>query len=473
MKTVIIGAGPAGLTAAYQLSKATADVDVFEADGCVGGLSRSFKLWDQTVDLGPHRFFSQDRRVNEIWLEVARRDYAMVNRQTRISYQGKLFQYPLEAMDALTKLGLLKAVLCVGSYAAELASPTIQNGSFESWVCSRFGRRLYEIFFKTYSEKLWGIPCTELDADFAAQRIKKFSLSAAIKGALFPHNKTKHRTLVDEFAYPTGGTGMIYERMAKAVSERGGRVHLKTPVKKLLTDGNAVTGIELVSGEKMPCDQVISSMPLTVLVSQLDGAPPAVINACRQLKFRNTILIYLEVLNENPFPDNWIYVHNPDLQFGRITNFRNWVPQICGDSPNAILALEYWCNSEDEFWKRDDEQLMNQARAEIIKSGLVSRLDKLGRSLVFRIPKSYPVYHRGYQPHLKVIQDYLATFTGLQVIGRYGSFKYNNQDHSILMGRLAAENILQKQKHDLWGVNTDYESYQEECAISEAGLVTA
>ena len=190
-------------------------------------------------------------------------------------------------------------------------------------------------------------------------------------------------------------------------------------------------------------------MPLTVLVNQLDGVPTAVADACRQLKFRNTILVYLEVLNENPFPDNWIYVHNPELQFGRITNFRNWVPPICGDSPHAILALEYWCHSDDEFWQRDDQKLMEQARAEIVKSGLVGSLDKLGRSLVFRIPKSYPVYHRGYQPHLQVIQNYLATFTGLQVIGRYGSFKYNNQDHSILMGRLAAENILRKQTHDL------------------------
>lgn len=471
MKTVIIGAGPAGLTAAYQLSKATPDVRVYEADACVGGLSRSFPLWGQTVDLGPHRFFSQDRRVNEIWLEVAGRDYAMVNRQTRISYQGKLFQYPLEGWDALSKLGPLEAVRCMGSYTKELASPTAQDGSFESWVCRRFGRRLYEIFFKTYSEKLWGIPCTELDADFAAQRIKKFSLSAAIKGALFSQGKKKHRTLVDEFAYPTGGTGMIYERMAEGVTQRGGQVNLKTPVKKVLTNNNTVVGIELASGENVPCDHVISTMPLTVLVSQLDGVPPSVVQACRALKFRNTILVYLEVLDENPFPDNWIYVHNPDLQFGRITNFRNWVPQICSGSQNTILALEYWCNSDDEFWSRDDEKLTGQARTEIVKSGLVSGLEKLGRSLVFRIPKSYPVYHRGYQPHLRVIQEHLANYTGLQVIGRYGSFKYNNQDHSILMGRLAAENILQSQKHDLWGVNTDYESYQEACTIAEAGLV--
>jgi len=471
VKTIVIGAGPAGLTAAYQLSKSTSEVAVFEAANCVGGLARSLSLWGQTVDLGPHRFLSEDRRVNELWLEVVGKDYAMVNRQTRILYHGRLFKYPLEAFDALAKLGAIEAGRCLSSYARGWISPTLQDGSFESWVCRRFGRRLFEIFFKTYSEKLWGISCRELDADFAAQRIKKFSLSAAIKSALVPSVRQKHRTLADQFAYPTGGTGMVYERMAGTICQRGGEVHLQAPVKRVLTNCGRVVGIELASGKTLACNHVISTMPLTVLVMQLDNVPAEIVDACRQLQFRNTILVYLEVLNENPFPDNWIYAHSPELCFGRVTNFRNWVPQLYGESPNAILAMEYWCNADDEFWRRDEKVLIAQAREEIVKSGLVKDSKKLGRGFVFRIPRCYPVYHRGYQAHLRVIKDYLSGIAGVQVIGRYGSFKYNNQDHSILMGRLAAENALRGGKNDLWSVNTDYEIYQEACSITETGLV--
>jgi protoporphyrinogen oxidase len=473
MKSIVIGAGPAGLTAAFQLSKYTSEVAIFEAADCVGGLARSLNLWGQTVDLGPHRFFSRDRRVNELWLEVVGHDYAMVNRQTRILHQNKLFQYPLATFDALTKLGPVEALTCLGSYFGEWLSPTKSDGSFENWVCQRFGRRLFEIFFKAYSEKLWGISCRELDADFAAQRIKSFSLGSAIKNALLPGKKIMPRTLVDQFAYPFKGSGVVYERMAEAVRRRGGQLHLKAPVRKVLTFQKKVVGVELFSGEKQSCDHVISSMPLTTMVMQLDDVPPAVSTACRQLQFRNTILVYLEVLNENPFTDNWVYVHSPELSFGRVTNFRNWVPSICGDSPHAILALEYWCNSDDEFWKRDDQKLIDQAKIEIVKSGLVGGPNKLGNSHLIRIPKSYPIYRNGYNEHVMLIRAYLDTIEGLQVIGRYGAFKYNNQDHSILMGRLAAENIVQQKGHDLWGVNTDYETYQESCTITESGLVSA
>ena len=469
MRTIIIGAGPAGLTAAYQLSKETPEVAVFEAGDCVGGLARSIRLWDQTVDLGPHRFFSRDRRTNELWLEVAGRDYAMVNRQTRIFYRGELFQYPLEAFDALAKLGFVEALKCLGSYSREWVRSTPQKASFEDWVCHRFGRRLFELFFKTYSEKLWGIPCHELDADFAAQRIKKLSLSEAVKSALFPETRKKHRTLVDEFAYPLGGTGSIYERMAEAIRRRGGEVCLKAPVKRVLTEAGIVSGVELVSGKRLACDQVISTMPLTLLVMQLPGAPQEVVSACRRLEFRNTILVFLEVLNENPFPDNWIYVHSPELRFGRVTNFRNWVPELHGANPNAILAMEYWCDANDGFWKKDEQGIIALAREEIIKAGLVSRANKLGRSFIFRIPRCYPVYRRGYQEHVGVIKEHLQTISGLQVIGRYGSFKYNNQDHSILMGQLAAENILWQENHDLWRVNTE-DAYQESSAITATGL---
>ncbi|HEX5222623.1 MAG TPA: FAD-dependent oxidoreductase, partial [Verrucomicrobiae bacterium] len=349
-----------------------------------------------------------------------------------------------------------------------LRSANRENGDFESWVCRRFGRRLFEIFFKSYSEKLWGISCDELDADFAAQRIKQFSLPAAIKNAFFKNGE--HRTLVDEFAYPTGGTGMIYEGMAEAVRRAGGRIFLNTPVHRVLTRHGRVNGLELGDGTVRKYDHVISTMPLTQLVTRLPDAPSLVLEAARQLTFRNTILVYLEIADSNLCPDQWIYVHSPELRTGRITNFRNWVPQLYGESRNTILALEYWCNEEDEIWHQSDAALTALASREVVATTLVKSPSLVLNGFVYRIPKCYPVYRRGYKELLRPIQEYLSGIHGLQVIGRYGSFKYNNQDHSILMGLLAAENILKNAGHDLWRVNADYDTYQEGWKITETGL---
>jgi protoporphyrinogen oxidase len=484
MRVGVIGAGPAGLAAAYQLSKAHYEVEVYEASGAVGGMARSIHLWGQTVDLGPHRFFSRDRRVNELWLDVVGQGgYGMVKRRTHILYQGKLLRYPLEAFDALTKMGIIEAVRCLSSYAFSRKNAKLDSGdrtkngstqdasaTFEDWVSQRFGRRLFEIFFKTYSEKLWGIPCHELDADFAAQRIKKFSLSEAIKNALNKNGNT-HRTLVDEFAYPFGGTGMVYERIAERVRNNGGRIFLNKPVRRIVTERNGVVGLEFEDGTSQECEHIVSTMPLTLLVERIPHVPTEVIEASRRLTFRNTILVYLEIKNLKGCEDQWIYVHSPGLQTGRITNFRNWVPQLCGSSSNTILAMEYWCNDTDDMWRADDIDLINLARKEILLTRLVSDVSQIQNGAVYRIPRCYPVYRRGYQEQVRVIQQFLRTISGLQIIGRYGSFKYNNQDHSILMGILAAENICGNRGHDLWTVNADYDTYQEGCRISETGLI--
>jgi protoporphyrinogen oxidase len=471
MKIAVIGAGPAGLTAAYCLSKTQPGVEVYEAADTVGGLARSLRLWNQTVDTGPHRFFSRDKRVNELWLEVVGRDYSMVNRLTRILYGRKFYSYPLRPFETLANLGLVEAARCLASYAGERFQPTPPDGTFESWVRGRFGRRLFEIFFKTYSEKLWGIRCDELDADFAAQRIKQFSLGAAIKGAFAARHRAAHRTMVEQFAYPNEGTGMVYTRMAQAVASRGGRVHLRTPVEAVLTEKNRITGLRLPDGTVKEYDHVISTMPLTLLVQRLPETPPEVLAASKGLTFRNTILVYLEVAQSDLCRDNWIYIHSPDLRAGRVTNFRNWSPQLYGDSPNTILALEYWCHDGEELWLKKDAELIALATREIIATALVKDAGLVKNGLVYRIPRCYPVYRCGYKKLLQPIQEYLSRVDGLQVIGRYGAFKYNNQDHSILMGLLAAENILKNAKNDLWAVNSDYDNYQEGCLITETGLV--
>lgn len=469
MRIAVIGAGPAGITAAYQISKENPEVDLYEAGASVGGLAKTIELWNQRVDLGPHRFFSSDSRVNKLWLEVAGQDYDMVDRLTRIYYKGKFFHYPLKAIDALKNLGLMEAAACMISYGKEKLNPTKPDGSFENWVVSRFGRRLFEVFFKTYSEKLWGISCKELDADFAAQRIKKLSLMEAIKNAFTGGKNNKHRTLIDQFAYPIGGTGMIYERMADFIRQKGGNVYLQTPVKRVLARDQTVYAIELENGTVKEYDQVISSMPLTLLVKRLPEVPKEIYDLAGKLTFRNTILVYLNVQAKDLFPDNWLYVHSKELKMGRLTNFRNWVPQINGEEPSTILTLEYWCYDHDDFWTRDDAALIELAKKEARETGLIKNAE-ISDGIVYRIPKCYPVYNQGYKDKLKPVEAYLKTIRNLTVIGRYGAFKYNNQDHSILMGLMAAENVLHNKGNDLWEINTDYENYQEASVITKTGL---
>lgn len=469
---IVIGAGPAGITAASRLSQSGREVIVLEADERVGGLAKSITLWDQTVDLGPHRFFSNDKRVNQWWLSVIGRDYRMVNRLTRIYYRKRFFHYPLQALNALKNLGVVEAVGCMMSYLQEKCrprKPADKLEAFSDWVISRFGERLFNTFFKTYSEKLWGISCDDLDSDFAAQRIKKFSLGEALK-SVFSTVKSNHKTLVDRFAYPLGGTGVAYERMAETIKRNGGQVLTSTPVRRVLQEGGRVTGVETADGRRFASDHVISTMPMTLMARSLGDVPPQVEQALSHLKFRNTILVYLLVDRADLFPDQWLYIHSPDLRTGRLTNFRNWVPHLHGDSPKSILALEYWCYENDPEWSQSDDELIRLATDEIESTGLLhgARVEE-GR--VLRLPRCYPVYSRGYKQHLIPCVEWLKTFQGLQVIGRYGAFKYNNQDHSILMGLLAAENITKNAGHDLWSVNTDYESYQESAIISESGLV--
>lgn len=473
MKIAVIGGGPAGLTAAYQLSKelgkSVETLDVYEASDVVGGMSRSISLWNQTVDLGPHRFFSKDKKINTLWLEVVGEDFDIVQRKTRIFYNKTFFDYPIRAFNALKGLGIWEATLCMFSYFKQKIAPVKDTSTFEGWVTRRFGSRLYRIFFKTYSEKLWGIKCTELDSDFASQRIKKLSLFEAVKNALVFRNSNKHATLVEQFAYPVNGTGSVYTKMMDKITARGGKVHLGTPVDKVITAGNSVQAIRLENGQEISYDHIISTMPLNLLAERLGTMPETLIRKVRSLKFRNTILVYLQVDRTDLFPDQWLYIHDAEVETGRITNFRNWVPRLYGDRQQSVLCLEYWCNFEDERWSTDDATLKSLARKEIAKIGLAAENEILD-AYVFRIPRCYPVYFSGYQEMLKPVQEFLGKINNLHVIGRYGAYKYNNQDHSILMGMLAAENILTGAGHDLWQINTDYEVYQESATITKTGL---
>lgn len=465
-KIIVIGAGPAGLAAAYELAKRGYQPTVLEASPFIGGMSRSFDLWGQRVDIGPHRFFSKDKQINAFFNELIEKDFTLVNRLTRIYYRNRFFNYPLKLGNVLKNLPFFTIVRILWDYMIQRIRPIKNPKNFEEWVTNRFGKKLYQIFFKNYTEKLWGIPCTEIDADWAAQRIKTLSLWGAVKSAMFGNRGNKHKTLVDQFAYPENGTGTLYERAATFVTENGGEVRLETPVKRVLTENGKCTGVELTNGEKIHCDEVISTMPLTHLTRGLDACPKEVVDAANSLTFRNTVLVYLECDAENLFEDNWIYVHSGEVKHGRITNFQNWSPSLNKGKKESILCLEYWSFEQEEIWKMDDEALCELAQKEIRVLDLVPNNIEIKNACVVRVPKCYPVYKTGYQEQLKRVENYLDSIQHLTPIGRYGAFKYNNQDHSILMGLLAAQKIADKKAINLWEINTDTE-YQEDGKIKD------
>ena len=465
-KVIVIGAGPAGISAAYSLANRGVHVDVFEASPFIGGMSRSFDLWNQRVDLGPHRFFSNDPTVNSFFSELVKEDYTVVNRLTRIHYGNKFFYYPLKLGNVIRNLPFTTIIRVLYDYVVQRISPIKNPKSFDEWVINRFGKKLYSIFFKNYTEKLWGIDASDIDVDWAAQRIKTLSLYGAVKNAMLGGRNNKHKTLIDQFHYPKRGTGTIYERAAEQVALNGGKVHLSTAVKKLIVEGKTVKGVELMDGSTVLADEVISTMPITKLVQGFEICPSEVTSAANELFFRNTILVYLNCDSSELFEDNWIYVHSADVKLGRITNFRNWCPSLNNEEKSTILCLEYWAFDNDEIWNMEDNLLGDLGVKELRILGLMNEDVKILDTSVTRVPKCYPVYQTGYQKHLKVVEAYLDTYEHLTVIGRYGAFKYNNQDHSILMGILAARDILSGEKTNLWDVNTDSD-YQEEAQIKD------
>lgn len=461
MKIGIIGAGPAGLSCALKLVESGHEVDVFEADSAVGGMTKSFALWGQQVDLGPHRFFSMDEKVNQFWKEQVGEAYIQIDRLTRIYYKKKFFLYPVRALNALSNLGILEAIGCVFSYVKALFHRNRgKETTFEEWVSNQFGYKLYSIFFKAYSEKLWGISCKDLDADFARQRIKGLNMLEVIKSALIPAAGRKHKTLVDCFAYPKMGGGVPYERIKDKIEAAGSHVYLNTPVAGIVTKNRQAKGIRMADGTVREYDYVVSTAPFTEMVCSIEELPEEIHKLSKQLTYRNTTLVYLEVDRRDIFRDNWIYVHDTTVQSGRITNFYNWSPYMRQGHEASILALEYWSYDQDAFWGYDDETLIGIAKEDMVKTELV-KVSEIKNGFVYRMHRSYPVYDTGYQEKLNKISAVVDEIEGLAFIGRNGSFKYNNQDHSILMGLLAAENIISgTKKNCLWHVNTDYD-YQE------------
>ena len=464
-KTLIIGAGPAGLTCGYQISKNhNYDCTIIEITDQIGGMARSVTIFDRIVDIGPHRFFSNDTRINKLWLEVIGSEYKMVNRLTRIYYKKKFYNYPLKPFNALFNLGIITSILCVLSYVRFLIFPLKDTSNFTNWITNKFGYKLYSIFFKSYTKKLWGISPDELSSEFAKQRIKDFSLGQAIK-QLFQKNNN-HKTLVDQFAYPIKGNGYVYEKMKNLFIGNGGKIIFQTKIISIEKIDKKFK-IEYEHNKFEYFDNLVSSMPIDNFLNIFKNYQGNLPN----LKFRNTILVYSNINSENLFEDQWLYIQEENVKAGRITNFNNWVDSIKNNQKGTVLVNEYWTNEDDEMWVYSDDMLNNLCSKDLISCGFIKNKSEIIDYKVIRIPKCYPIYTGDYESEVLKVQNFINNIDGLQLIGRYGSFKYNNQDHSILMGMLSAENITHKSNNNLWEINTDYK-YHESSTISQTGLQT-
>ena len=464
---VIIGAGPAGLTAAYQFAKHGVDSTVVEATSEIGGISQTVQRDGWRFDIGGHRFFTKVGAVRDLWHEIlGSEDFLVRPRMSRIYYRGKFYDYPLNIRNALSNLGAAEALRCAASYAWVRLRPPKDQSSFEGYMAAQFGWRLYRTFFKTYTEKVWGVPATEIQADWAAQRIKNLNLLRAVTNGLLPRRRpTSITSLIDSFEYPRHGPGMMWERCADLVRDRGARVLLEHRVAAVRHRGGRAESVVVRTGGgdlEIGCSSVISSMPLPSLVESMDPAPPPeVLEAARGLTFRDFLTVAVAVPADAAFADNWIYIHSPDVRVGRVQNFRSWSPHMVPEGDMTCLGLEYFVFEGDDLWTASDEDLVSLASRDLETLGLVPA-DAVAGGWVVRMPKAYPMYSRGYQRHVEVLRFWLAANAcNVWPVGRNGMHRYNNQDHSMFTAMLTVENIVLGATHDIWSVNVESEYHEE------------
>jgi len=462
-QVVIIGAGPAGLTAAYELAKLNLHPIVLEKGERVGGLARTEDYKGFFFDMGGHRFFTKVEEVNKLWRHLLGENFLRRPRLSRIYYNRKFFDYPLKPLNALAGLGLWESLLIALSYIKWRLRPYPQEETFEQWVTNRFGKRLFQTFFKTYTEKVWGIPCSELKAEWAAQRIKDLSLKTVVL-SMFVKPKKTIKTLIDQFDYPRRGPGMMWNTVKEQVESRGGLVRLNTQVAGIRIKGKCIDSVLVANNgheEIIRGTDFISSMPITEFIKNLDPAPSAeVLEAAEKLKYRDFLTVCLIVNKPNLFPDNWIYIHDPEVKLGRIQNFKNWSPDMVPDLTKTSLGLEYFCTEGDGLWGMSDAELIELGKRELNRIGLASPAD-IEDGCVFRVQKAYPIYDSEYRGYLATVKNFVAGLENYQTIGRNGLHRYNNQDHAMVTGMLAVRNLAAGEHNDLWSVNTDQEYHEE------------
>jgi protoporphyrinogen oxidase len=453
--TLVLGGGPAGLTAGYLLGKRDHDVLVLEAEDQVGGLAKTVERDGYRFDLGGHRFFTKALEVDNLWHEVLGDEFLRRPRMSRIYWNKKYLDYPLRGPDVIRKLGPIELARCMGSYLAAAARPKGEEDSLEQWVTNRFGRRLFELFFQSYNEKVWGVPASEIRAEWAAQRIKGLSFFSAAKAAFFGNRGNKIKSLISEFNYPRYGPGQMWDAMTDEIRAQGGEVILSAPVTRLELAGSRVVEVEAGDATYTLPEAVISSLPLREVVRMVSpAAPQHVVEAANGLRYRDFLTVALVVDGEDLFPDNWIYIHEPGVRVGRIQNFRSWSPWMVPDSSKACVGMEYFCFAGDDLWSMPDDDLVALAADELERLQLASR-SKVERGYAIRVPKANPIYDSDYAERVQVIRDWLDGIDNLQQVGRNGLHRYNNSDHSMLTAMRAVDNLLSGAEHDIWAVNAE------------------
>ena len=460
---IVVGGGPAGLTAALELTARGRAVTVLEGGDQVGGLARTVERDGYRFDLGGHRFFTKQPEIELIWHELLGEELLLRPRRSRIRWRGRFIEYPLRVGDLIANVGPVELGRIGASYARSRLRPEREAVNFEQWVTDRFGRRLFENFFHSYTEKVWGVPTDRISADWAAQRIRKLSVGEAVRAA-FGRADRGHHSLIDEFLYPRLGPGQLWEAMRTRIEDGGGKVRTDSPVAGFVPPAGSggPARVQLADGEELEAAAVISSAPLGALARMLPprSVPSAITAAASELRHRDFLTVALILDGPSPFPDNWIYVHDPEVAVGRVQNFAAWSEAMVSDPSRSCLGLEYFCFAGDELWSQEDEQLVARARREIEAIGLASAADVVAGHVV-RVPAAYPIYGEGYAARIALIREWVETMPWLQQIGRNGLHRYNNVDHSMLTAIRAVENVCEGAHHDLWAVNAD-SAYHEE-----------
>jgi protoporphyrinogen oxidase len=465
--TAVLGAGPAGLTAAYVLGVRGVRGAIYEADGTVGGIAKTVEYNGYRFDLGGHRFFTKIAQVQRLWEEMLPDELLVRPRLSRIYYDGKYLAYPLQARDVVARLGIFESVLCSLSYFRSRLSPTRHEiETFEDFATQNFGNRIYDVFFRSYTEKVWGVPGSDIHSEWGAQRIKDFSFWKALLAALRLTRSTP-TTLIEEFHYPRLGPGQMWEAFEARVAEKGIPVHRHHRALSIHHDHNVVVGVTMQhDGQtvEVPVDAVLSSVALSELVLSLDPAPPQeIVEAAERLRYRSLCLVALVIDREEPFPDNWIYLHDPGIRAGRVQNFGAWSPDMVRPG-KTCLGVEYFCFEGDDLWELPDEDAVALATDEMSSIGLVDPADVIDGVKV-RVPKAYPMYVGGYREDVAELRGYLAAFDNLKTFGRNGLHRYNNQDHSMWTAILATLNLVDGTEYDVWSVNTEAEYHEEGEAV--------
>jgi protoporphyrinogen oxidase/predicted dehydrogenase len=468
--TAVLGGGPAGLTAAYVLGLRGRRATLFEAEGSVGGLAKTVELDGFRFDLGGHRFFTKLRPIERIWEEMIGEDFMTRSRLSRIYFNGRYFAYPLQAKDVLRRLGLVESARCALSYLWALRHRRRKAKTFEDWVTSRFGRRLYNSFFRTYTEKVWGVPGSQIQAQWAAQRIRNFSFAKALLSILGLRREDV-TTLIEEFRYPRLGPGQMWKEFQRRVESLGIPVRLKQSSVAVRHDGQRVHSVVVATNgdlDEYEVDAVISSIPLSTLVLSMEpAAPPEVLVAARRLRYRDLCVVALMTSEAEPFHDNWIYLHDPETRAGRVQNYAAWSPQMVRPG-TTCLGVEYFCFEGDDIWRMSSEEAVELAKNELAAIGLIDP-DLVFDGAKVLVPQAYPMYDGSFEDAVEVLRAYVESFENLKTCGRNGLHRYNNQDHSMWTAVLAAVNLLDGTEYDVWSVNTEGD-YHEEGKIVDAAL---